>query len=670
MMNNPGNLRPVGSQTGFQQFDSPDAGLAAMQQDLLAKISGNSNAMKARYGANYQPTINSVISTYAPSSENNTANYINFVAKNSGLDPNQPLAPSDVTRIMPPMLKMEGSNVQMPQTTSQDTLIGSGSPSKIELILEADKRGILPPDKKALLDEAKSRGLIKDSAGSTADSIVQPFMDTFAGGVDSAKNVGRLLTGQPTQNYTPDLNALKAGADQAPEGAGFIDRAKSAWANTSGPQIAGAAEEALMTSPPGQIASAVAGTVGNIPTTLIGMANQKAEQSLGIPHQYSQAAEMLLPFGAKKIGGMLKPAVESAPGTFMDLMRDNNNGPPPPPGAPPALPQELSNLSMLPAAAKGTTFAKAPNPIDAGLKANQAISQQYGQDLSTLQSHYKTLNGLGNIFSVKAPELYGKLDGIINYLSDKVAPGSKEHLALSNLIDIRDNLSEKYSVNSKPPQDTGIINPNGEPIIKPGVKGVEAYGINPSDLVDIKTAINSGLNTNRFVTSGGGKLLAFKSYVNDALKNASDLSPEFGKALNTAEKQAARVGQYKSSQLKPLWQPEDYVAWKAAQNDPTNAGVSASTLSRANEFLDNLNSDKAGRASILSTLLPPEMAKQVLRQAIIHGRRTTPNFASAGMQLAGGSPIGALKTLGASVMNPQEVPLLELSKNLKKMGAK
>lgn len=104
--NNPGNMVAQGG--GFQLFDTPQSGLDAMQRDLTAKVTGNSPAMKSKYGADYTPTLSNVISTWAPPTENNTNNYINFVSKNSGIDPNQPLTQQDVSKIMPWMIQMEG----------------------------------------------------------------------------------------------------------------------------------------------------------------------------------------------------------------------------------------------------------------------------------------------------------------------------------------------------------------------------------------------------------------------------------------------------------------------------------------------------------------------------------------------------------------------------------
>lgn len=109
--NNPGNLR--GADGNFRKFSSPDEGLQAMRADLTAKLSGNSSAMKRNFGDDYTPTIRTIISTYAPKSENDTEAYIATVAKESGLSPDQPLTPADVDKIMRPMIKVEGGSASM-----------------------------------------------------------------------------------------------------------------------------------------------------------------------------------------------------------------------------------------------------------------------------------------------------------------------------------------------------------------------------------------------------------------------------------------------------------------------------------------------------------------------------------------------------------------------------
>lgn len=105
--NNPGNLR--GSDGNFRQFPDASSGLAAMQSDLSAKINGQSPAMQANLGQGYAPTIRNIISTYAPKADgNNTDSYINTVAQNLGVHPDQPLAPQDAQKLAQAMIPVEG----------------------------------------------------------------------------------------------------------------------------------------------------------------------------------------------------------------------------------------------------------------------------------------------------------------------------------------------------------------------------------------------------------------------------------------------------------------------------------------------------------------------------------------------------------------------------------
>lgn len=104
--NNPGNLRD--STTGqFRVFDTPEAGAAAMQSDLTAKINGNSPAMETNFGKNYSPTLSNVITTYAPANENNTKGYIDSVSKATGFSPNQVLTAADIPKLQVAMTKVE-----------------------------------------------------------------------------------------------------------------------------------------------------------------------------------------------------------------------------------------------------------------------------------------------------------------------------------------------------------------------------------------------------------------------------------------------------------------------------------------------------------------------------------------------------------------------------------
>lgn len=107
--NNPGNLRPAGASSGFQSFATPESGTNAMTSDLITKISGKSPAMTAKLGSNYQPTLSNIISTYAPSSENDTQGYINAVAQRTGFKPDQLLTINDLPKLQQAMTIQEGN---------------------------------------------------------------------------------------------------------------------------------------------------------------------------------------------------------------------------------------------------------------------------------------------------------------------------------------------------------------------------------------------------------------------------------------------------------------------------------------------------------------------------------------------------------------------------------
>ena len=100
-LNNPGNLRSwagVPTEGGFAHFSSMKAGLGAMAQQLLL------------YSKRGKDTIRSIISTYAPSSENNTASYIADVAKRMGISPDAHLNlsnPETLSSLMSAMVRHE-----------------------------------------------------------------------------------------------------------------------------------------------------------------------------------------------------------------------------------------------------------------------------------------------------------------------------------------------------------------------------------------------------------------------------------------------------------------------------------------------------------------------------------------------------------------------------------
>lgn len=83
---NVGNIRPVGSTTGFQQFDTPEAGIKAVDDNLKA------------YGTKHKiNTLRGVISRWAPPSENDTEAYIKNVSQKTGLKPDEEIDLSNPT---------------------------------------------------------------------------------------------------------------------------------------------------------------------------------------------------------------------------------------------------------------------------------------------------------------------------------------------------------------------------------------------------------------------------------------------------------------------------------------------------------------------------------------------------------------------------------------------
>lgn len=104
---NPGNIRPQGASTGFQRFDSPEAGLQAMNDNLLA------------YGKKGINTLAGVISRWSPPNENDTAGLIDAASKRLNLDPNQPIDLSN------PLVRNAISTAIMIQEHGSKRLFGS-----------------------------------------------------------------------------------------------------------------------------------------------------------------------------------------------------------------------------------------------------------------------------------------------------------------------------------------------------------------------------------------------------------------------------------------------------------------------------------------------------------------------------------------------------------------
>lgn len=125
--NNPGNLiltsikwqgkieNSKNTDGKFEQFTSVEYGIRAMLKDIINDVKKGKN------------TITKLISEYAPPSENNTANYINFLANSLGISPNQVLSNLNSTflkQIARTIIKIEnGTNHVLIKDSSIDKAI-------------------------------------------------------------------------------------------------------------------------------------------------------------------------------------------------------------------------------------------------------------------------------------------------------------------------------------------------------------------------------------------------------------------------------------------------------------------------------------------------------------------------------------------------------------------
>lgn len=116
--NNPGNLRPPGSNTGFQTFSTPEEGYKAMARQL-----------KLYTDRDHLDTVQSIVSKWAPPSENDTASYIGDVAKRSGLGATEKLNlndPDQMARLISAMAHHE--NARNTTSPSQVKIMLYGAP--------------------------------------------------------------------------------------------------------------------------------------------------------------------------------------------------------------------------------------------------------------------------------------------------------------------------------------------------------------------------------------------------------------------------------------------------------------------------------------------------------------------------------------------------------------
>ena len=85
----------AGDSDGFVQFSSPEMGVRAAARTLKS------------YRKQGRTTITGIVKKWAPSSENNTAAYIQNVSEMININPNAPLKSSDYPKLIKAMGKIE-----------------------------------------------------------------------------------------------------------------------------------------------------------------------------------------------------------------------------------------------------------------------------------------------------------------------------------------------------------------------------------------------------------------------------------------------------------------------------------------------------------------------------------------------------------------------------------
>ena len=185
--NNVGNIRPVGLNTGFQQYKTPEEGIKAVDDQL--RIYGEKHGVK---------TLRGVINRWAPSSENDTDSYIKTVAQRSGIDPDAPINLSDpVVRhlISAPIIGFE---------KGVKNIIGTKAESK---------QSSNDPLYNAIMGNEVAQPTTQQTTQPTANELAKPlsYMDKFAQMHEKAKQSNPLLTGigeAVTSNIINSLTAL------------------------------------------------------------------------------------------------------------------------------------------------------------------------------------------------------------------------------------------------------------------------------------------------------------------------------------------------------------------------------------------------------------------------------------------------------------------------------
>lgn len=181
---NPVNLRAASNETGkvyagksgsFSRFGSDRDGLAAAARQLFL------------YGDNGKHTVNDVIKTFAPSSENNVSAYVSDVSRDSGLKPGENIdlhSPDVLKRLLPAMIKHEQGTQPFSRseidTGINDAIMdprwsGKRNPEYLqEQRSQGEQSGIITPDQTAELTKVLKE--MTDQAGKDGKTQIEVLL--------------------------------------------------------------------------------------------------------------------------------------------------------------------------------------------------------------------------------------------------------------------------------------------------------------------------------------------------------------------------------------------------------------------------------------------------------------------------------------------------------------
>jgi len=211
--NNPGNIRDVGiawegrvgSEGGFVKFDTPAMGVRAMTKNLYT------------YQNRGLTTVNQMITRWAPPSDNNPTNsYIDYVANQMGVDPNQSINlesnPSLTQSMINSMIQFEGGSEASSYFNSH---IASGI-AMANGVIDPDSTPIVLPDDVGDLADIINPTLSEDSAVPGGEPIAgargksQFYEDNILNGFDNYTYSWKIHMVHPQEADKPPAQTISA----------------------------------------------------------------------------------------------------------------------------------------------------------------------------------------------------------------------------------------------------------------------------------------------------------------------------------------------------------------------------------------------------------------------------------------------------------------------------